>query len=360
MKLSEFGVVFPSIDTSGDVMTYGSERFDLAANNHNEVHLADTDRDLETHQLYPLVQRANELRQGIGLDNTSDFEDAVSAVIEDYTSQFEASDLSEAFINLQADITNRDAGDVFIVPGASIADAEHYTRRIAYDLVMSDDDHDKDVISVVAGQSTPQFHQMIARTGSGLQHEKRVDIISVPTDIGIWDVVQGGKDSYQPISMIIATHTTPTTAEGIALQKRIQSELSPNAIAHHYLGAAHEFLDGHAWGKSYIKRIDRTDLPQIKKVIPLYRVACDLLPRAIHMTTTGSFPAGVSNDELFAQTGLQEITDRIERAFQAQDITDDELRDIYSLLRHKLHMWLGADDHQTFTSNLSLMKEIRE
>ncbi len=74
------------------------------------------------------------------------------------------------------------------------------------------------------------------------------------------------------------------------------------------------------------------------------------------MLTTDSFPAGVHNDELFAKTGLKEITEKIEQAFAVQDISDDELRSIYDLLNQKLHLWLGTGDHETFNSNLLRMK----
>ncbi len=312
---------------------------------------------LEAHQLYPLVQRANELRRGIRLEEASEFEQIVEAIIRSYSDQFVVDELETAYTELQAEIAQRDSGEVFVLPEASIDDAESYINRITYDLVMADDAHDKDVVSVIDGLRSPQFHQMVAKTGPGLENERRIDIITVPPNLGVWDVAEGGKESYQPISMILATHTTPSTDLGRELQERIQSELDVAMTAHHYLGAAEEFLHRDAWGKSFAQRQGRADIPQIKKVIPLYRVACDLLPRAVYMLKTGKFPAGVSNEELFKVGEVEQITRTIEQLFEKQDATEQELVETYRQINDVFSRWFSSGDHDIFVANMQLMRQ---
>lgn len=312
---------------------------------------------LEQSQLYPLVVRANELRQGQGIDTADEFAIAVQAVLESYATQFEPEELQQAYAILQQDVASRDAGEVFVLPNATMEDAKGYEALVSYDLVMADDAHDKDVVSIVDSLESPQFYQMDAKSGAGLANERRIDIIAIPPTLGVWDVVQGGKESYQPISMILATHTVPTTAAGKKVQERLQQQLTPEMVAHHYLGAAEEFLHKNAWGKSFAMRRDNPAVTQIKKAIPLYRVACDLLPRAKYMLSTGQFPAGLENDELFEAAGATSLTDKIASIFERQDATDEELATLYEEVAQALESVFTASDYDLFLENMRTMKQ---
>ncbi|NCU38386.1 hypothetical protein EOL96_05005 [Candidatus Saccharibacteria bacterium] len=312
---------------------------------------------LENHQLYPLVQRANELRNGIGLDGAGEFVGTVRAIVQSYADQFIEDELSLAYDQIQAKISTHSKGEVMLLPEASIEHVEKYADLASYDLLMADDAHDKDVISIVDSITTPEFHQLVVKRGSRLGEERRVDVIAVPKDLGVWDVATGGKESYQPISMIVATHTIPETPAGQTLLERISKELPPELIAHHYLGAAEEFLHRDAWGKSFVKRIERTDLPQIKKAIPLYRVACDLLPRAIYMLKTGRLPAGVANEQLWSVGEVRKATGMIEDIFERQNASDEELMGLYETINSKMAEWFTPTDYDLFIENMGTMNQ---
>jgi hypothetical protein len=98
-------------------------------------------------------------------------------------------------------------------------------------------------------------------------------------------------------------------------------------------------MSGTAWGKSFEKRIDAEHVKQIKKLIPLYRVACDLLPRAVYMLKTGEFPAGVSDEELWSIGGTAEEATQITQLFASQkthEPTQEELHALATSIESKL------------------------
>ncbi|MEI8061627.1 MAG: HD domain-containing protein [Candidatus Berkelbacteria bacterium] len=314
---------------------------------------------LTSHRLFPLIQRANELRKGIGLEQASDLEAQVEQALADYTTQVGAEESKEAYEELQGKLLQNSTDElVVLVPDKNITDADLYANLASYDLLMSEDEHDQDVVSIVSSLAEPQFHQLDTKFGPKLAHKRRMDVIAVPENLGTWDVVRGGKESYQPISMILMTHTKPETEAGTQMQERLQKELTPQFVAHHYLGAAEEFLHRDAWGKSFAKRYEGDRVKQIKKVIPLYRVACDLLPRAVYMLKTGKFPAGVENDELWEVGKVKDEAEKIQEHFKRQDATQEELNELAKAIETKFQKWFADEDYLFFLENMEKMGQL--
>jgi len=314
---------------------------------------------LTSHTLFPIIQKANELRKGIDLEQANDLEIQVEQVLADYTNQAGVGESKKAYEELQEKLLQNSADElVVLVPHKSIADADLYASLASYDLLMSEDEHDQDVVSIVPSLEEPQFHQLDIKFGPKLAHERRMDVIAVPENLDVWDVVRGGQESYQPISMILMTHTSPETEAGTLMQKRLQKELAPQFVARHYLGAAEEFLHRDAWGKSFVKRYEGDKVKQIKKVIPLYRVACDLLPRAVYMLKTGKFPASVENDELWTVGEVKEEAEKIQEFFKRQDATQEELSETAKVIETKFQKWFTDEDYLLFLENMEKMGQL--
>jgi len=314
---------------------------------------------LTHHRLFPLIQKANELRRGVGLEQASDLENQVEQVLAEYTEQVGREESARAYEELQEKLLQNSTDElVVLVPDKSIADADFYANLVSYDLLMSEDEHDQDVVSIVPSLGEPQFYQLVTKFGPKLVYERRMDVIAVPENLGVWDVVCGGKESYQPTSMILMTHTKPETEAGRQMQKRLQKELTPQFVAHHYLGAAEEFLHRDAWGKSFAKRYEGKGIKQIKKVIPLYRVVCDLLPRAVYMLKTGKFPAGVENNELWEVGEVKEEAEKIQEFFKRQDATQKELSELAKAIETKFQKWFTDEDYLLFLENMEKIGQL--
>jgi|GEM_PF-970156 len=324
-----------------------------------ETVIQDQQKYLESHPLYPIIQRANELRKGIGLEKAPELEAQVEAVLGKFIGEVGLENAHQAYDTLQEKLaTSGETSAVILLPNKSIQDAELYSDLASYDLLMAEDDHDQDVVSVVSSLDEPRFYQLETKYGPKLAKERRRDVIAVPPTLGMWDVVKGGKESYQPISMIVTTHTIPTTAEGRQLQERLQGEMTPEMVSHHYLGAAEEFLHRDAWGKSFAKRAEGEDVKQIKKVIPLYRVACDLLPRAVYMRKTGKLPAGVENEDLWREGETLEEATKIQELFARQDATQEELQALSDAIESKFQKWFTEEDYLLFLENMDKMGQL--
>jgi hypothetical protein len=222
-------------------------------------------------------------------------------------------------------------------------------------LTLAVDEHDHDVISVVPELAEPKFFQIEERFGSRLAKSRRLDVIAIPEDVGPYDLVSGGKESFQSIAMMIVTHTSINNETGRKIQERLEAQFSPEDLAKHYLGAAKEFMDGYAWNKSYAVRSKNADIPQVKKSIPLHRVGRDLLPRAIYMLKTGEFPHGVPDDKLWEETGLTEVAKGIDHIWETQDATDEELARISEQIRTILTNYYTEDCTNVFEHNLRTM-----
>lgn len=324
-----------------------------------ETVIQDQQKYLESHPLYPIIQCANELRKGVGLERAPELEAQVEAVLDKYVNEIGLENARQAYDTLQERLaTAGETSAVIILPDKSIQDAELYADLASYDLLMAEDDHDQDVVSIVSSLDEPRFYQLDTKYGPKLAKERRRDVIAVPPTLGMWDVVKGGKESYQPISMIVTTHTVPTTAEGRQMQERLQQEMTPEMVSHHYLGAAEEFLHRDAWGKSFAKRAEGKKVTQIKKVIPLYRIACDLLPRAVYMRKTGKFSAGVPNEELWREGETLEEATKIQELFAKQDATQEELQVLFEAIESKFQKWFTEEDYLLFLENMDRMGQL--
>ncbi len=313
---------------------------------------------IANHPLAGVIADANRLRKGEGLEHAAAVEQAIEQALGEYKAQHTDASFEEAYQEVQQKIAEASIDEmVALLPDKTLADAKRYAELTSFDLEIAADDHDQDVVSVVSDIAAPEFYQVDTRFGPKLAQERRMDVIAVPASLGVWDTVKEGKDSYQPVSMIVATHTTPKTESGVALQRRLQGEMNPVDVAHHYLGAAEEFLHRHAWGKSFVERINIEGVPQIKKAIPLYRVACDLLPRAVYMLKTGKFPSGISNEELWNIGEMADEAHQIEEVFARQDATEEELYDLFARIQSKFQEWYTEADYALFQKNMQTMQE---
>jgi len=316
----------------------------------------DQEAYLAGHSIQPLIAAANELRNGINLDKAHFVEELIESRLTGALDSYGLDKAQAAHRNLTEQLNAKSGtSPVFQFPDRTIADVKEMASLARHDLIISEDEHDCDVISIVPGIDEPRFYQLEKSIGAGLKTKKRVDVIAVPPTLDIWDVVKGGKDSCQPISMIIVTHTTARTVTGERMLARLQKDVRPQSIAHHYLGAAEEFLHRHAWGKNYVERAGNPSVKSIKQVIPLYRVACDLLPRAVYMLKTGNFPAGVELDELWKTGEIAREAHKIEELFERQDCTQEELTMLYASVKEVFTKWYSSEDYDAFRTNIKNM-----
>ena len=208
--------------------------------------------------------------------------------------------------------------NVYLMSEETIDHAPQIIEARNFDFLINEDEHDADVVSICEDVKTPDLIQITGITG------KRFDIIRINENLGAYDKTEGAKASFQPISMMIATHTIPMNEKAKQIQERIQSELPPDFIASHYFGMAREFFEGTAWGKSWQMRKE-ADIPNIKKLIPLYRIAGDLLPRAIYMQQTGEYPCGKNISEIAERAGMSDVTEHILDLMRNGSVSDGDL-----------------------------------
>jgi len=160
---------------------------------------------------------------------------------------------------------------------------------VEYDILISEDPHDKDVVKVDERGGKVWLER--AEEGG-----KRVDVIHVPEDIGVYDAIRD-PPSYQPTSYIIATEGVPVTRRGRELKDRLRKRIDPSEYASHVLAVAWCFLHGDVRRcPSFIARKSfrarrKSGATVVKRAIPLYRVACDLLPKALFAKKHGELPS---------------------------------------------------------------------
>lgn len=323
-------------------------------------YIKDQQKFLNKSPLLPLIQQANSLRAGNNLELASSLETKIEVLLDNMVEEYGGEEeIAEAYRRL-VDRNDKHRGDqriIMVNEDRKLGNEKEYAAITTPDLIMSRDDHDEDIVAVVEGLDKAHFTSFEEKFGPEASVSRRTDVIAVPPNLGIWDTADGGKQSYQPISMIIATHSTPETEVGKNLQKRIQLQFSPRDIAEHYFGAAEEFLHMDGFGKSYVNRINREDVPQIKKVIPLYRVATDLLPRAIYMMQNNTYPTGISDDALWDSTGVRQFVDQIHDIFRRQDATQEELESLYGRINQYFQQWYKEEYYGVFLDNMTKMSE---
>lgn len=282
-----------------------------------------------------LVRQANELRESDDAELAQRVEAELQAALErEVIAAGGQETIDEAAAEVDGLLTQN--GEIYRVKEPR-RDLEFYTDllRRSTDLELAADEHDRDAIAIRETVEQPEFHQI-----EDITHSRRLDLMVVPSDLALYDTVRGGHESFQPVSYMVLTHSRSETPAGQTLQDRLQHETTPQEVAEHYLGAAADFLDGEGYGKSWARRRE-AEVPMIKKTIPLHRVGRDLLPRAIWMLEKGTFPIGVSDDELWQETEMQAIAQRIDRLFetQAEGAELSELDQIAEDLRGRLQSY---------------------
>lgn len=320
--------------------------------------IKDHTKFLQESPLAELVMQANALRRGVDLDKAALLEERVEELITDFVESCGGLESTKAaYTQLTEQLAKNSSGSVFIVDeeAASIEQGPLYAHLVNPALTLAMDDHDHDVISAVPGLEEPKFFQIEERFGERLTKTRRLDVIAIPENIGPYDLVTGGKESFQSIAMMIVTHTSAETETGRHLQERLSKEFTPEELAKHYLGAAKEFMDGCAWGKSYSIRSENQDIPPVKKSIPLHRVGRDLLPRAVYMLKTGEFPHGVEDAVLWEEAGLTQAASIIESIWEKQDASEEELQSAASQIRDVLGKYYTRECTEFFESNLKKM-----
>ncbi len=113
---------------------------------------------------------------------------------------------------------------------------------------------------------------------------------------------------------------------------------------------------GTAWGKSWDLRKD-ADIPNIKKLIPLYRVAGDLLPRAIYMQKTGEFPCGMPIQEIAEGAGISDVTEHILDLMSTGEVKDEDLELISSQVSDLIGIYCTPEHSKVAAEVLSKLGE---
>ena len=132
--------------------------------------------------------------------------------------------------------------NVYLLSELTLEDAPRIIEARSFDFLINEDEHDADVVSISDTIESPDLMQLNGITG------KRFDIIRIREDIGLYDKTEGAKASFQPISMMIATHTIPMNDKAREIQERVQRDLTPDFIASHYFGIAQEFFSRNSMG----------------------------------------------------------------------------------------------------------------
>ena len=218
------------------------------------------------------------------------------------------------------------AGRVILLP-AEIT-LEQGAELAAYDLMIgTPDEHDMDCVSAVGFVNQPTLVQL-ADVLSG----QRLDVIAVPEFLGPDDELTGGHPSFQTVAEMLLANGTSVSAVGRALVSRLASRVSPVELAQKYLVVACEFLFDATLAKSWAARRNNPAVPQIKKAIPLYRVACDLLPRAAAMLRGEGHTGGRDIAKLAADCGLSSEYQTIRAMLDSQQADQAELEAVAAVL----------------------------
>ncbi len=289
---------------------------------------SDQDGFLASSPVAGLVARANrgragELSEAEGLALADEIDTLVLCLV----SEFGGIDACrKALVDLQTDTR---VGRVILLPkGISLDRASELVRA---DVVIGvPDAHDMDLVSIVAGQRAPELIQLTDQLSG-----QRLDIMAVAASLGAGEHLTGGHPAFQSVAEMLLANGRSRTQAGQALIERLASEVSPAALAEKYRAVARDFFYG-SHRKSWMGRRAEVGVPQVKKVIPLYRIACDLLPRAAHMERVGTFPGGQDMASLANACGLGTEFRSVKAILDRQDATDAELEAIAAAL--ELHL----------------------
>lgn len=184
------------------------------------------------------------------------------------------------------------------------------------------DAHDLDTVSIVEGEGAPELVQL-----HNVLSGQRLDIMAVSPDLAAGDHLTGGHPAFQSVAEMLLANGTPRTHRGTALVARLAGAVDPKNLAAKYRRIAQDFWAGDH-RKSWRSRGGNPNVTPVKQVIPLYRIACDLLPRAAHMERTGTFPGDGNIAAMAQEAGLGEAFRSIRAVLDRQDATQEELQAI--------------------------------
>lgn len=267
--------------------------------------------------------RAGELSVAEGLALVDQVEEILSTLIE-ANGGLEA--CKTALATLQAD---QAPGRVILLPaGVSLTEG---AGLVSYDIVIGvPDQHDLDAVTIVNGQVEPHLVQLHDELSG-----QRLDLMAVSAELGPCDQLAGGHPSFQSVTEMILANGTPVSEAGRQLVKKLSNLVNPLVLASKYREVARDFFYGNN-RKSWLSRENDPSLDQIKKAIPLYRIACDLLPRATFMERNGSFPGGCNIAELAKEAGLEYEFLTIRSFLDSQKAPQEELEKIAVAIERRL------------------------
>lgn len=289
---------------------------------------ADQDGVLASSPVAGLVARANRGRAGEltiaeGLELAGEIEALVAKIAREFGGLEEC---RKALVELQGDTRS---GRVILLP--ENIGLERAAALVSGDIVIGvPDAHDMDLVSIVEGQGMPELIQLTDELS-----RQRLDIMAVSRELGPTDQLTGGHPAFQSVAEMLLANGTPRNTQGRELVDRLASEVNPADLARKYRAVAQDFFAG-GHRKSWVGRRSKAGVPQVKKVIPLYRIACDLLPRAAFMERVGTFPGGQDMASLADACGLGNEFRCVKAILDRQDASDAELEAIAAAIERHL------------------------
>jgi len=284
----------------------------------------DQDTFLSSSPVALLIEQANRGRSGeLTLTEGTALADETEAIVSAKIIEFGGVvECSKALHDLELGLAEKHGRVILLPENVSL---DQGADLVSYDIVLGTPDaHDMDVVSIVAGTKEPQLVQLKDKLS-----DQRLDIIAVPPELGPKDELVGGHRAFQSVAEMLLANGRAISSEGKALIARLQGQVSPVELAQKYRVVAKEFFSDASNRKSWVsRRAAGTSVPQVKKVIPLYRIACDLLPRAAYMEREGKFTGGISPEKLAEQASLGDAFRAIRNIMDRQDATDAELEKI--------------------------------
>ncbi len=289
----------------------------------------DQDVVLSASPVRSLIEKANAGRQGELSDSEGlALADEVDALVGQLVSKYGGRNACrEALVELMASSGS---------PGRVVLLLEDVTldrgaEMVSYDIVLGQPDaHDIDVVSVVSG-AEPYLVQMKNELSG-----QRMDIVVVPEKLGPKDELTGGHPPFQSVAEMLLANGCPVTDAGRRLTERLAGEVCPAELAQKYREVAKDFLFNATNPKSWVVRRDNPETLQVKKAIPLYRVACDLLPRAFYMECEGRFPGGENLAVLAENAGIGKEYRQVTSFLERQDASQEKLEEVATSLAKKI------------------------